>query len=422
MKIWIYMVFVLFFMASCGSSSRNYNELNSCSVEEQNKFVYDYMQNNYLWYKELPSLDYKSYASSELLLEALKNEKDKWSFIIDKDILEAYFEGDGYVGYGFKLIFDINNDLYITLVYPNSPADDANLTRGMKIVKINGVDVKDIQDFNSAFGEDKVGVETTLDIEFNDTLKRVTLKKELVDAPSVLKTEVLDVDNMKVGYLLFDKFIEPSSDELKESFVKFKDADIDKLIIDLRYNGGGLVDVANTLLSLILQESNKVSFSLEFNDKNSYKNDNYYLKEFSDSLGLDEVYFITTESTCSASEAVINGLKPYGVDVKLVGSTTCGKPVGMVGSEFCDKYLMPIEFKIVNADKEGDYFDGIGVDCSANDDIYHDFADSNESMLKEVIYLMQNSTCSSNSKKIKLLNKEVKSLDLKGFKSITGAF
>jgi C-terminal processing protease CtpA/Prc len=419
MKKWIYLVPALFLLVSCGGSSHT-RKPETCSIQEQNRFVYDYMQNNYLWYKELPQIDYKEYSSPEILLTKLKNKKDKWSFIIDKKTLDAYFDGKGYIGYGFKLMFDANEDLYITLVYPNSPASEANLTRGSKIVKINGVAVEDIKDFNTVFGEDKVGVETTLDLEVNGVNKKVTLKKEKVEAPSVLKADILNIDGLKVGYLLFDKFIEPSTDELKDAFEKFKKQDIDKLIIDLRYNGGGLVNVANDLVSLILLQEKKKSFTLEFNDKNSYKNNTYYLKKYKSSLDLDEVYFITTHSTCSASEAVINALAPYGVDAKVVGSKTCGKPVGMSGGEFCNKYIMPIEFKIINADGNGDYFGGLSIDCGAKDDIYHDFADTNESMLKETLYLMQNGVCSKSSKRARLINSEQKSMELKGLKEITG--
>jgi len=425
MKKWTMIVLSLFFIISCGGSS---SSSDSCSVSEQNSFVYDYMQDNYLWYKELPSLDYQNYSSPEALLEDLKNEKDKWSFIVDKETLDDYFSGEGYIGYGIKLTYNESSELYISLVYPDSPASKAGFKRGTQIVKINSVDVDEITDLNSALGEDKIGVETTFDVIVDSEYKSVTLAKEQIVAPSVLKSDVLDIAGYKVGYLLFDKFIEPSTDELKGAFEYFANENIDKLIVDLRYNGGGLVNVANDLVSLIdgLGNSSEISLSLEFNDKNSYKNSNYYIKEYDESFSLDEVYFITTNSTCSASESVINALKPYGVDVKLIGESTCGKPVGMVGGEFCDKfcdkYIMPIEFSIVNSDGEGDYFGGMAVDCSASDDIYHDFSDLEENMLKATAYYIENGECLDGANARVVSAKEPKTIELKGIKSITTAF
>jgi len=425
MKKWIIIVASIFFVNSCGEFPTYVDQPTTCSIEEQNKYVYEYMQNNYLWYKDLPEIDYKSYSSPESLLSNIKVQQDKWSFIINTQALEDYFSGEGYIGYGFKLMFDQNSNLIITLVYPNSPASRANLLRGNKIIKINGVDVADISNINSALGDDRVGVETTLEIDDNSEIKRVTIYKEKINSPSVLETKVLDIDGLKVGYLLFDKFIEPSTEELKESFQTFKDANIDSLIIDLRYNGGGLVNVANDLVSLIVGENNKdsISMSLEFNDKNIYKNSSYYIKNYSSSFYLDRVYFITTNQTCSASESVINALEPYGVDVKLIGSTTCGKPVGMSGSEFCSKTIMPIEFKIVNSSGYGDYFSGIQTTCAAEDDIYHNFGDSSEKMLKETIYLIENGICSSSNKLIaNYKTSPKKRINLEGLKTITGAF
>ena len=417
MKKLILILTSLFIVNSCESVT--YKTPKDCSTIEQNRFVYEYMKENYLWYSQLPKVDYSSYSSPEKLLEALKNPKDHWSFIIEKKALDDYFSGKGYVGYGFKLKKE--DKIIITMVYPGSPASRAGLRRGDKILKINNQDVSamSIQDINQAMGEDKQGVTTTFDIE---RIGSVTLTKEQVEIASVLQKEILDIDGEKVGYLMFDTFIETSTNELKDAFSVFEGNNISKLIIDMRYNGGGLVGVANDLVSLIIGKGNSgdISMSLKFNDKNSNKNSSYYIKEYSQSMNLEEVYFITTKNTCSSSEAVINALKPYGVDVKLVGSTTCGKPVGMAGGEFCSKYILPIEFKIVNSDGYGDYFGGIGVDCAASDDIYHDFGDIQEAMLNETIYLLRNGVCSSNQR---VLSKNINITEhsqLKGFRAITG--
>jgi len=424
MKRFIYLVMTIFYLTGCGGSS--VDKPKNCSIKEQNRYVYEYMQKNYLWYKDLPEVDYENYSSPESLLRALRYYLDKWSFIIDKETLDSYYSGEGYIGYGFKMQF-IDEKLYIMLVYPNSPADNANLARGVQILKINGKDVDDvddIHDINTAFGEDKVGVETTLEVKINEQIKNVTMQKAKVTAPSVLKKVVLDVDNKKIGYLLFDKFIEPSTNELKEAFGYFKAQNIDDLIVDLRYNGGGLVSVANDLVSLIIGQgsADEISFGLHFNDKKSSYNRYYYINSFNNSFDLQNVYFITTKNSCSASEAVINALSPYGVNVAIIGNKTCGKPVGMVGDDFCGKYIIPIEFSIANSNNKADYFGGMNVDCSVNDDIYHDFGNTNEAMLKEVIYYIQNGSCSSSANLRLSIKSNKKRVKLTGFKAITNAF
>jgi C-terminal peptidase prc len=401
-----------------------FEDSSNCSLSKEREYVYNYMQQNYLWYQEMPEVDYQSYSSAEALLEDLKVSKDHWSFIIDKKVLDDYFSGEGYIGFGFKLQFDSSNKLIITMVYPNSPASKAGLKRGVEILAINGKDVDAIKDINSAFGPKEVGVEATLDIVKDGQNQSITLKKEKVETPSVISTKVLNINGEKVGYLLFDSFIEPSTSELKKAFEDFANANIDSLIVDLRYNGGGLVSVANDLVSLIkgLNSSGNKSMTLEFNDKNSNRNSSYYIKKYRNSFDLVSVYFLTTKNTCSSSEAVINALKPYEVDVKLIGSKTCGKPVGMVGGEFCNKYLVPIEFQIVNRDGDGDYFGGMSVDCRASDDIYHDFGDTNEAMLKEAAYLIEHGSCSNGANARVVATKAKREIKYKGLSTITKAF
>ena len=401
---WLYIFLVFLIVNSCEKVTP-YNK-DDCSIKNQNEFVYEYMQNNYLWYQDMPKLDYLAYNSPEMLLNDLKVSLDKWSFIIDKKVLDNYFSGGKYIGFGFSKTKS-NNKLYIAMVFPNSPADKAGLKRGMEILEINGVSVanKSESQINELLGDNAVGVSGYFKINDSGEIKNFTIQKDYVKIQSVIKSEIIYINNKYYGYLVFNSFIEPSYDELTNAFKYFKSNGVDGIIIDLRYNGGGLVGVANHLANLLIGKNydNNLFLTLKFNDKNSKYNRNYYLDEKLYSFDLNEVYFITTNRSCSASEAVINGLKPY-VNVKIFGQKSCGKPVGMVGEEFCGKYLMPIEFKIVNSNDEGDYFNGIDVDCSANDDLTHDFGDLDENMLQEVAYYIQNGSCSQNSYNARLVN------------------
>jgi len=247
-----------------------------------------------------------------------------------------------------------------------------------------------------------VGLQRRIELKKQDG-SNVTLqmKKENIEVPSVLQKKIIEQNGKRVGYLLFDRFIEPSTDELYDAFGYFKNKGVNELVVDLRYNGGGLVSVAGALGSLIRAEDDeKLFFTLQFNEKSRNKDMTYHLRAVDNSLsGINKVYFLTTKSTCSASEAVINGLKPY-VDVVIIGSKTCGKPVGMIGGEFCGKYIVPIEFKIVNSNGDGDYFGGLETTCQVTDDLTHDLGSSNESMLKTALYYIDSGSCGSSSGRV----------------------
>ena len=348
----------------------------------------------------MKEVDYTKYGSVYDLFADLKVPKDHWSFIVDKEVFDNYFSGKGYIGFGFKFSY-INGKYMIEYVYSNSPAKSAGMQRGDELVSVDGTSVSNLSKDEVAelFGDRKVGVQKSIKLKKQDgSSTTLQMKKENIEVPSVLQKKVIEQNGKKVGYLLFDRFIEPSTKELYDAFRIFKNQGINELVVDLRYNGGGLVSVAGALGSLIRAEDDeKLLFTLQFNDKNRNKDMTYHLRAVDNSLsGINRVYFLTTKSTCSASEAVINGLKPY-TDVVVIGSKTCGKPVGMVGGEFCGKYIVPIEFKIVNSNGDGDYFGGLDTTCQVADDLTHDLGSSNESMLKTALYYIDNGSCGSSN-------------------------
>ena len=415
----IVLVIIIFILSACGGGSKS-----SCSVDEQNRYVYNYMRENYLWYNEMKDVDYSNYGSVYDLFADLKVPQDHWSFIVDKQAFDDYFSGKGYIGFGFKFSY-INGKYYLQLVFDNSPAKDAGLKRGDEIVSVNGKTLANLSkdEVVNLFGDKKVGVERNFVFKRASTNTSITLKKREISVKSVMQKTILDVGNKRVGYILFDKFIETSFNELNSAFSYFKNEGIDTLIIDLRYNGGGLVSVAQRFASLIkAEEDSSLLFKLQFNDKNRDKDMSYRFKTNNDSLsGIDKVYFLTTSSSCSASEALINGLKPY-MNVKIIGSKTCGKPVGMVGGEFCGKYIVPIEFKILNSRGEGGYFNGINPTCQVTDDLTHNLGDRDEAMLNEAIYYINNGSCSgTNGRMYRKVSSDSRD-DSDGVNSIINAF
>ena len=424
------------FLVSCGggggsSDSYSYAPWNipyapeSCSVEDRNRFVYRLMKDVYYWYDKVPdSVDVTTFNSPEELLDSLRySQLDKWSYITTKEAYDSWYEEGKYVGVGFGYSYDEDGNLRIAYVYLDSPADKAGLKRGDIILAINGKTIEEIEQNNlwsTIFGENEVGVKVSLKVQkATGEIEEIQLTKDVVTIQPVYLTKVLNVGNKKVGYIVFLKFIEPAYDALKSAFQEFKSEGVEELILDLRYNGGGLGSIARELASLIsgVSEDN-IFFTHYHNDKYSNYNWSYKFENMEESLHLSRVIVLTSSSTCSASESVINGLKPY-VKVITVGSATCGKPVGMYSYEFCDKVIDPITFETKNAQGEGEYFDGIPATCPAIDNLTVELGNETEDMLKEAIYYIENEECSQLPKAVLPTMKEI---NLPGFYGEIGAF
>ena len=137
----------------------------------------------------------------------------------------------------------------------------------------------------------------------------------------------------------------------------------------------------------------RVFVQLTFNDKQTSQNTSYRFESKPQALQVPRLVVIATRGTASASEAIINGLRPY-MDVKVVGDTTYGKPVGQVSFDFCDKVLYPVAFAVTNSNGQADYFNGIPADCAAGDDLDHAIADAREASLAEALSVMRTGHCS----------------------------
>src|SRR5690606_22030988 len=166
--------------------------------------------------------------------------------------------------------------------------------------------------------------------------------------------------------------------------------------LDLRYNGGGLVNVAVHLASLIggALTAGQPFATYAHNDRNEFRNETLRFESLeSPPLALDRLIVITTRSSASASELVINALRPF-MPVVTIGDATYGKPVGQYMIEFCDKVLAPVSFSLRNANDEGDYFGGFLPTCTAADDIGRDLGDTAEASLAEAFHFLRTGECS----------------------------
>ncbi len=368
---------------SCLGKNDNPNEF-------ANEQFYAVMDQYYLWYNYMPGVNPKNYRDPADLLEALRyNQLDRWSYITTKQQLQAYFEEGVYIGFGFGSAFDQSGNLWITYIFNNSPLSNYNIKRGWRIRRIDGT-VPTPQNIGNLFGPPVTDYSCNFEfVSPTNEVLLVTFSKKSITMNTVLRDSVYDFGSSKIGYFVLKGFILPTIDELNAVFQKFKTQNVNDVIVDLRYNGGGRMNVANHLGGLIAGNiaNNQVFTKLVNNDKNQVLNFNDTIKTKPASLtGINRIVFITTSGSASASESLINGLKPY-MNVITVGSKTHGKPVGMYSftSNSFDWAFVPICFFINNSLNQGYYFDGIPVNFNAADDITTDFGVLSESSLNSAL-------------------------------------
>lgn len=386
-----------------GGSPSGATSTDSCSTLGEVSFVRDALQDIYFWYKQLPNPDPAGFASPEAYLEAVryKTLDTTFSYIANKAESAAFFSESQFIGLGISTLRSGGTELRIAQVFPDSPASEAGFERGDSVLTINGKAVPDLLrtgEIETIFGPSQIGVVVTMTWRtLAGDSRAASLTKRAVTIPTVSVTQVYDLRRgPRVGYVFFRNFVQPSTAALNTAFRTLKDAGAEELVLDLRYNGGGLVSVAQHLGSLIGGPATNGQVFIEFfhNDKNQTKNSVLRFDVPAEAIGFSRVVVITTRGSASASEGVINGLRPF-MPVTLVGDTTYGKPVGQYGYDFCDKTLYPVAFETRNARGEGDYFAGIPADCAAADDLDHQVGDADEASLSEALEYLRTGTCTA---------------------------
>jgi C-terminal peptidase prc len=373
----------------------------NCSVTSQNLWVRDALNEVYYWNRFLPTnVNPATFSSPEAYLERVRYRPidNTYSYIQSAAANDAFFSDSQFIGFGFRQQIS-NTEIRVLQVYDDSPALEAGLSRGDIITHVNGQSVQQLVaagTIGSAFGASEIGVAATIDFEKQTGERRqARMVKRLVTIPTVSHTRIVEVDGRRVGYLVFANFVQPSTAALNEAFAAFKAANVNELVLDVRYNGGGLVDVAVHLGSLIggSRTAGQVMLNYIHNDViGPLYNKTTRFNSPEQALSLQRLVVITTRSSASASELIINSMKPY-MPVIVIGDTTFGKPVGAYGLRFCDKVLAPVSFSIKNANDEGDFFDGIPPTCAAGDDYLHELGNSSEASFAEALSYIRTGGC-----------------------------
>lgn len=408
------------------------------TLDNEKAWVRSYMDAAYLWYSEMPSVNageaaYSNtgdvYTSLDNYFNALRTpvitgsgaRKDQFSFTYPTKAWSD-LAGSGIVsGYGIEWYADAWNslprNLRIAYVEPGSPAALAGLQRGDELLTADGVSDEatsqaDLDILNEALFPSANGQTHSFNFHRTGTgsVIRNLVSASITKTP-VPTTQVINDDGRKVGYIVFNDHIASSEQGLIDAVNTLKTAAVDDLVLDLRYNGGGYLYIASELSYMIAggtRTSGKNFERLLYNAKRSGENENtpfYNTSCILDSnfnctnqqplptLNLSRVTVITTGSTCSASEAIINGLRGVDVEVRVIGDTTCGKPYGFTAKDNCGISYFPIEFQGVNAKGFGDYADGFAATCPVSDDFSRTLGDTSEGMLSAALYNLRTNAC-----------------------------
>jgi len=372
--------------------------------------LYGLMQDWYYWYKYLPAnITVTDYKDPYTLLDALRYKTlDRWSFVDDYNAFVANMNGS-FVGHGIRIGLDTQGKARIVTIYKNSPlytngAGGPGVRRGWIIKTLNGSNLApilasgDATAYNNLIGASTAGITNTFVFTTprgNDTTALTTKKSFAVN--SVMLYDTLTLKTGKTGHLVFDEFIDPSVQELQTAFAFFKAQGVKDLVLDLRYNNGGILDVATQLAGYISgKPTTSIFIKSSYNDKKAAANDTTInFESMANPLSLSRLVVITTRETASASEEVINGLKPY-LTVTTIGDTTNGKPTGMNVWQYDYTYIFaPITFELVNSAGQGDFYAGFVPSKYVPDDITRDFNDKSELCFKEAIYFLENGTVST---------------------------
>ncbi len=430
-KVPLLLLITLFVLQGCQDN----DDVAAPATLEIQDFVWKGMNQYYLWTDEVPNLDETRFADQtnlnnflqtfntpESLFEALRvdSNKDRFSWIVDDYLeLEGQFQGttnNNGVEFGLSRKSTGSSEIFgfVRYIIPGSNAATKDIKRGDVFTAVNGTPLT-ISNYQSLlFGSNNDYTLNMADISggaFVSNGKTVALTKTVLTENPILVNKVIISGTHKIGYLMYNAFTANFDTKLNEAFASLKSQGVTALVLDLRYNGGGSVQTATRLASMITgQFTGKVfakqQWNKEINDYFEAENPDALYNYFTDKIGsaainslnLTKVYILTSSSSASASELVINGLEPH-INVIQIGDVTVGKNVGSVtlydspgfGSDNRNpkhRYAMqPIVLKIVNSVGFGDYQNGLQPDFLQKETIstMGVLGDENEPLLKTAI-------------------------------------
>lgn len=426
----LFLLLIIVSLIACDEDISDEQSLNAYV----NEWIYSNMAGVYYWNDDLPAYK-KNYGKPVEYYETLLHHEDRFSAIYeDYEALMKRLTGvsPAEIGFEFKLFLESSGSekviCIVSFTKPNTPAPATGIKRGDIINRINGTQLTltNYQQLLAAFSDAtptvKLGFTVYSNGSYVDAGEKVLTKTTNYKEDPVYLDSVYTVGSKKVGYLVYNFFTSDAGDgsmaydlRLNSLMGEFLNKDVSELIVDLRYNSGGMMSTAINLGSMLVPDPDhsKVFSYTEYNENlTNYFNSEEYKKKYSDSpfveffntsvkvgnssvpvqsLGskLKRIYFLTGKSTASASEMVINGLKPY-LPCVLIGELTVGKNVGSIVINDDDNKkntyaFMPIVLKYFNKDRKSDFSTGFVPDMEVYDDLAHQLGDSREELLSAAL-------------------------------------
>ena len=394
-----------------------------CSLSERQNWAGGVLNEWYLFPETLPTNRTPTQSSVEgyidyLTANARAQGRDRYFTYLTSIAEEnAYYNSGSTAGLGLRLSADTTQRrIYVTEAYEGAPGQNAGIDRGAEILAI-GTTAGNLQTVDSliasggtgavvnALGPDDPGVSRVLRIRDASGTRDVTVAKayfELLPVSSRYGARIIDDGGSRVGYVNLRTFISTADPALRAAFAQFKQAGITNIIVDLRYNGGGLVSIAELMGDLLggNRSPTDVFSRTLFRAEKSQLNETDFFTPRPESVSPTRIAFIGRGGTASASELVINSFIPYlGSNMALVGTNTYGKPVGQIAIDRpqCDDRLRVIAFRTVNANNQGDYYNGLAAtvpnSCQAGDDISRQLGDPQESSTRQALDFLAGRSC-----------------------------
>ena len=432
------------------ATGRAYPDLQGITTDENN-FLRSFSHETYLWYSEITDRDPSLYDDTLTYFDLLRTTattpsgapKDKFHFTYDTDVYYQLSQSGASAGYGAVwalLAASPPREIVVAYTEPNSPAvaPAVNLVRGEEIISVDGAAVVDGDPavLNAAFWPDDAGENHTFVVRNPDTMmeRTITMTSEIITSAPVQGVDVIETLTGDVGYMVFNDHIATAEQALIDAVNQLNAYNggqgIDDLVLDIRYNGGGYLAIASQFAYMIAgpaATAGRTFELLQFNDQHPVTNPitgaaisptPFYSTTLGPpfnggsagqplpTLGLPRVFVLTGSGTCSASEAIMNGLRGVDVEVIQIGSTTCGKPYGFYPQDNCGTTYFTIQFRGVNEKDFGDYTDGFSPNntpanqagtvipgCSVADDFSKQLGDSTEDRLATALAYRDGGAC-----------------------------
>lgn len=357
----------------------------------------------------------QSYIDALVAPARAQNRDRGFSFITSIAEETALINSGSNAGFGVRLSYDTTAArVFVAEAFETAPAFAAGIDRGTELIAINGQTVSSLfasggaAAVSDALGPTTAGVTRSLTIRqpsgAQSTVSVTKADYSLDPVSDHYGARILDNGGTKVGYINLRTFIvENASSQLRTAMGQFRAEGVTQVILDFRYNGGGLVSVADTLGDLLAANKvGQVSSKTTFRDSKASRNRTRNFASEANAISATKIAIIGTGATASASELVANAFIPYlNSNIALVGSNTFGKPVGQEAFDrsACDDRLRAVTFRTVNAVDAGDYFTGLApvmpVTCAAGDDVLTPLGDPAEASIRTALDFLAGRSCTA---------------------------